>query len=151
MLRTSENFFARWMKFSTTCLSSRTATRRSWEAAEITNSFDMKTPWDAWPRASARGGSGIAAPVPEEPGHTHATPVEAARCSNAEGRFPAMPEWPTTKCVLWRSGLLLLRVTRCREGPGETADDAVLTLSILKFDPARLFILQPSARDWRLA
>src|SRR5712664_540637 len=73
---------------------------------------------------------------------THAcdTCREAARCSNAEGRFPAGPEWPTTKCVLWRSRLLLLRVTRCREGPGQTADDAVLTLSILNIRPGAAFL-----------
>src|SRR6266850_2074313 len=75
----------------------------------------MKTPWDAWPRASARGRSGIA------------------------GRVPAMPELPTAKCVLWRSRLLLLRVTRCRELPGQTADDAVLTLSILSIRPGAAF------------
>src|SRR5258706_1138770 len=62
-----------------------------------------------------------------------------AVASNAEGRFPALPEWPTAKCVLWRSRLLLLRVTRCRELPGQTADDAVLTLSILSIRPGAAF------------
>ena len=52
-----------------------------------------------------------------------------------------MPELPTAKYVLWRSRLLLLRVTRCREIPGQTADDAVLTLSILIFDPGAAFYL----------
>src|SRR6266446_8273069 len=70
---------------STNWPSSRIATRRSWEAAEITNSFDMKTPYagtrpcrsspqDASPRASARRRSGKTR-RPDRAGDTWATPV----------------------------------------------------------------------------
>src|SRR5215472_10503684 len=46
MLPTSANSFSRSMKISTSCPSSKIATLRSCEVADITNSFDMKTPWD---------------------------------------------------------------------------------------------------------
>src|SRR6266404_7455565 len=71
--------------------------------------------------------------------HVCDTCREAARCSNAEGLVPAVPGLPTTTYVLWRSRLLLSRVTDCREAPGQTADDAVLTLSILSIRPGAAF------------
>jgi hypothetical protein len=71
--------------------------------------------------------------------------------SKPEGWNPAGPGSRTTY-VLMLSRLVLLRVVRCREIPGQTADDAVLTLLFLNLQTGAAFPkVKPNARDWRIA
>jgi hypothetical protein len=73
------------------------------------------------------------------PGETGAHAVDTCRevawRSKPEGVTPAWPASPLTRWFL-----SLSRLVRCRELPGRTADDAVLTLEILKILPGEALL-----------
>ena len=70
--------------------------------------------------------------------------------SKPEGWNPAGPG-PLTAYFLLLSMLVLLRKNRCREEPGQAADDAVTLLFLNLQTGAAFSQVQPNARCWRIA
>jgi len=78
--------------------------------------------------------------------------AEHAGDNNGVAALRSKPEGVAAERHPWNRNLMLSRLGRCREVPGVTANDAILTLKILLIDckdvPALAGSIEPAPPPW---